>query len=59
MLFESSRVRLRKMTMEDTELYHKWRNDIEVMHSTNPFLDVYTMEATKEFVDNVILGSHT
>lgn len=59
MLFESSRVRLRKMTKEDTELYHKWRNDMEVMYSTNPSLDVYPMDATKEFVDQVILGSHT
>ncbi len=42
MLFESSRVRLRKMTEEDTELYHRWRNDIEVMQSTNPSLDVYS-----------------
>ncbi|MFU1797442.1 GNAT family N-acetyltransferase [Paenibacillus azoreducens] len=57
MLFESSRVRLRKMTEEDTELYHKWRNDVDVMHSTNPSLDVYSMEATKEFVDHVILGA--
>jgi len=59
MLFESSRVKLRKMTREDTELYHKWRNDVEVMHSTNPYLDVYPMEATKDFVDHVILGSLT
>lgn len=59
MLFESSRVKLRKMTKEDTELYHKWRNEIEVMYSTNPSLDVYPMEETKEFVDHVILGSHT
>lgn len=59
MLFESSRVRLRKMTKEDTELYHQWRNDVEVMHSTNPSLDVYPIEETKEFVDHVILGSHT
>lgn len=58
MLFESSSVRLRKMTKEDTELYHKWRNDVEVMHSTNPSLDVYPMEETKEFVDHVILGTH-
>ncbi|WP_286923129.1 MULTISPECIES: GNAT family N-acetyltransferase [Lysinibacillus] len=59
MLFESSRVRLRKMTKEDTELYHQWRNDVEVMHSTNPSLDVYPIDETKEFVDHVILGSHT
>ncbi|MDD1502787.1 GNAT family protein [Lysinibacillus sp. CNPSo 3705] len=58
MLFESSRVKLRKMTKEDTELYHKWRNDMEVMHSTNPSLDVYPMEETKDFVDHVILGTH-
>lgn len=58
MLFESARVKLRKMTVEDTELYHKWRNDMEVMHSTNPSLDVYSLEQTKEFVEQVILGSH-
>ena len=57
MLFESSRLKLRKMTLEDTELYHKWRNDLEVMHFTNPSLDVYPMETTKQFVDQVILGS--
>ncbi len=34
-----------------------WRNDPEVMHSTSPFLDVYSMEATSEFVEQVILGS--
>jgi len=58
MLFESSRLKLRKMTLEDTELYHKWRNDLEVMHFTNPSLDVYPMEMTKKFVEQVILGSH-
>lgn len=58
MLFESSRIRLRKMTKEDTELYHKWRNDLEVMQSTSPSLDIYPLEATKEFVENVMLGSH-
>jgi len=58
MLFESSRVRLRKMTKEDTELYHQWRNDVEVMHFTNPSLDVYPIDETKEFVDHVILGTN-
>ncbi|GGB59397.1 acetyltransferase [Lentibacillus populi] len=57
MLFESSRVKLRKMTIEDADLYHTWRNDMEVMHSTNPSLDVYLIEETREFVDKVILGS--
>ena len=58
MLFESSRLKLRKMTLEDAELYHKWRNDLEVMYSTNPILDVYPVETTKEFVEQVILGSN-
>lgn len=57
MLFESSRIRLRKMVKEDAELYHTWRNDMEVMSSTNPFLDLYPFEKTKEFVDHVIIGS--
>ncbi|MFD1068020.1 GNAT family N-acetyltransferase [Oceanobacillus locisalsi] len=59
MLFESERVRLRKMTKEDAELYHKWRNDVEVMHSTSPFLDVYPLKATEDFVEYAILGSET
>lgn len=58
MLFESDRIILRKMTSEDTELYHQWRNDIEVMHSTAPLLDVYNIKETEEFVTHVILGSH-
>ncbi|MEK4300405.1 GNAT family protein [Oceanobacillus sp. FSL W8-0428] len=59
MLFESRRVKLRKITKDDTELYHKWRNDVEVMHSTSPSLDVYPKKATEEFVEYAILGSDT
>lgn len=59
MLFESERIFLRKMTLEDTELYHKWRNDMDVMYSTNPALDVYPLEDTRSFVEHVILGSNT
>ncbi|WP_130859921.1 GNAT family N-acetyltransferase [Gracilibacillus phocaeensis] len=57
MLFESSRVQLRKMTEGDVTVYHKWRNDMEVMYTTNPSIDVYPMAATQKFVDQVILGS--
>lgn len=57
MLFESSRIRLRKITKDDFELYHKWRNDMTVMYSTNPSLDVYPLETTREFVEQVILGN--
>ncbi|MBU5485115.1 GNAT family N-acetyltransferase [Clostridium sp. MSJ-11] len=59
MLFESSKIKLRKMISDDAELYHKWRNDMEVMASTNPFLDMYHMEETRGFVNQVILGSNS
>ena len=56
-LFESARVKLRKMTKDDTVLYHTWRNDQEIMRSTNPSLDVYSPQDTQAFVEHVILGS--
>lgn len=57
MLLETTRIKLRKMTREDTRMYHKWRNDMEVMYYTNPSLDVYSLESTEDFVENVILGA--
>lgn len=47
------------MVSEDAELYHSWRNDMDVMISTNPSLDLYTLQDTKEFVENVILKSNS
>jgi len=47
------------MTAQDTEIYHKWRNDIDVMQTTAPLLDVYHIEETEEFVNQVILGSQS
>ncbi|GIO08117.1 acetyltransferase [Brevibacillus reuszeri] len=57
MLFQSARVALRKMTAEDVDVYHAWRNDVEVMQTTSPFIDNHTWESTQEFVSQVILGS--
>ncbi|GIN86115.1 acetyltransferase [Heyndrickxia sporothermodurans] len=59
MIFETPTITLRKMTSEDAEIYHVWRNDMEVMQSTNPYLDLYHLDETKEFVNHVILGSNT
>ncbi|WP_232696720.1 GNAT family N-acetyltransferase [Brevibacillus daliensis] len=58
MIFQSPKIVMRKMTANDAELYHVWRNDTEVMQSTSPFLDLYHMEETRDFVNHVILGSH-
>jgi RimJ/RimL family protein N-acetyltransferase len=59
MLFESSRIYLRKMTGDDITVYHKWRNDLEVMRTTNPVIDLFTFADTKQFVEHVILGAGT
>lgn len=58
-MFESERLRLRKMVREDIERYHSWRNNIDVMITTNPSLDLYSLEETREFVENVILNSNS
>lgn len=42
------------MSNEDVSIYHKWRNDIEVMQYTNPTLDVFTYADTERFVNSVI-----
>lgn len=59
MLFDSDRIYFKKMTPEDVDIYHRWRNDMEVMRSTSPFLDIYDFEETKEFVNKIILGSNS
>ncbi|MEC0246548.1 GNAT family protein [Paenibacillus chitinolyticus] len=59
MLFESSRVAFRKMTEDDAVVYHTWRNDMEVMRTTNPSLDLAAFADTRQFVEQVILGSGT
>ncbi len=58
-MFEAARVKVRKMTVDDTDLYHSWRNDPEVMQLTNPALDTYHLEETRTFVEHVILGSQS
>ncbi|MED1785480.1 GNAT family protein [Brevibacillus fortis] len=55
MLFQSERIYLRKMTSEDVDVYHTWRNDVEVMRTTSPSMDVFTWDDTNGFVNQVIL----
>ncbi|MBG9979422.1 GNAT family N-acetyltransferase [Facklamia sp. DSM 111019] len=56
-MFESSKINLRKLTSEDVEIYHNWRNDIEVMKFTSPIIDTYSYHETEVFVKNVLLSS--
>lgn len=56
-MFSSKRIKLRKVEKADTEKYHCWRNDTDVMFSTNPSLDVYSLDDTREFVENVLIHS--
>lgn len=49
-MFETETIRLRKLTNNDFEIYHNWRNDTEVMYSTSPNLDIYTLEETEKYI---------
>lgn len=55
-MFETDRIKLRKVIESDAEIYNRWRNDIEVMYSTSPELDQFTLEDTKQFI-GFITGS--
>ncbi len=56
-MLSTERLKFRKMVNDDISIYHKWRNDFEVMFSTSLSLDLYSFEETKHFVENIILGS--
>ncbi|UOQ92165.1 GNAT family N-acetyltransferase [Halobacillus shinanisalinarum] len=52
-MFSSNRIHFRKVTEDDAAIYHRWRNDPEVMENTSPNLDVYTFEETEEFIRSI------
>ncbi|WP_027953687.1 GNAT family N-acetyltransferase [Halobacillus kuroshimensis] len=49
-MFTGERIRLRKVEGKDAAIYHQWRNDTEVMKTTQPHLDVHTYESTEQFI---------
>ncbi|HAG43193.1 MAG TPA: GNAT family N-acetyltransferase [Clostridium sp.] len=57
-MFENEVIRLRKISLNDYSTYHNWRNDIEVMQSTSPQLDMYTLEETEEYVSAIATQSN-
>ncbi len=58
-MLTSERIQLRKMVEADIPLYHSWRNNMQVMKTTNLYLDTYDEKDTDDFVRNVILSSPT
>ncbi|TFB13458.1 N-acetyltransferase [Filobacillus milosensis] len=58
-MFSSNRLVLRKVSQDDVELYHSWRNDMDVMYTTNPSLDLYSLEETRSFVENILISSES
>lgn len=56
-MFSSERLQFRKMEEKDIERYHFWRNDIDVMKTTSTSLDLYSLDETRHFVENIILNS--
>lgn len=49
-MFDNKIIKLRKLSTNDYSTYHNWRNDIEVMKTTSPQLDIYTLEETEQFI---------
>ena len=35
-MFENEIIKLRKLSLDDYNIYHSWRNDVEVMYTTSP-----------------------
>ena len=56
-MLKSNRLQFRKMVESDIDRYHTWRNDLDVMKTTSPSLDLYSLDETRNFVENVILNS--
>lgn len=56
-MLSSERFQFRKMEESDIETYHAWRNDLDVMKTTNLSLDLYSLDETRQFVENIILHS--
>ncbi len=48
MLFKGEKVSLRKMTMEDAPIYHKWQNDMKIAPLVNPFIDMHSIDEVEE-----------
>lgn len=57
-MFENEIIKLRKLSLNDYNIYHNWRNNIEVMYTTSPQLDTYTLEETEEFISSIISQSN-
>jgi RimJ/RimL family protein N-acetyltransferase len=49
-MLEDNSIKLRKLSPNDFSVYHNWRNDLDVMYSTSPALDVYTLEETENLI---------
>lgn len=58
-MFQSKRISLRKFTTDDVKTYYQWRNDVEVMHFTNPTLDVYSFDEVAQFCQSIMSSSHS
>ncbi|SDQ93794.1 Protein N-acetyltransferase, RimJ/RimL family [Virgibacillus subterraneus] len=56
-MLSSKRLQFRKMMEIDIEKYHSWRNDLDVMKTTSTSLDLYSLDETRSFVENIILNS--
>ncbi|AFS77521.1 acetyltransferase, GNAT family [Gottschalkia acidurici 9a] len=52
-MFENKIIKLRRLSPNDYTTYHNWRNDTEVMQSTSPQLEIYTLEETEQYISTI------
>ena len=58
-MFETNRIKLRKVELSDAVIYNKWQNDTEVMYSTIPELDKYTLSETEQFIGMITSSNNS
>ncbi|WP_345240310.1 GNAT family protein [Pontibacillus salipaludis] len=53
MVFETERIRFRKLEKDDMELLHRWQNDTTVHTNMSTSIDLYSMEDVEKFYERM------
>lgn len=53
MVFETERIYFRKLEKEDVSLLYRWQNDVEVFSNMSDSLNLYSVEDTEKFYNNI------
>ncbi|MCD5324643.1 MULTISPECIES: GNAT family N-acetyltransferase [Pontibacillus] len=53
MIFETERIRFRKLEKDDMEILHRWQNDTTVHTNMSTSIDLYSMEDVEKFYERM------